>query len=152
MRKKFIFLLWLWLRLCFVFGYAMIMALVSVTLWFQNITFRFQNVTLWIMHKIKKLFYLPHSIKILFFKTFILPCFDYCTSLFIYFHQLAIHKLSRTYYFCLFRIFKFNFLNLDCFIINNLLKDNNIFSFHHRFVFRTKSFFYKIITNKNARL
>ena len=41
---------------------------------------------------------------------------------------------------------------MDCFIINNLLKDNNIFSFHHRIVFRTTSFLYKIITNNNAPL
>jgi hypothetical protein len=45
---------------------------------------------------------------------------------------------------------------LDCFkiicIINNLLKDNNIFSLNHRIVFRTISFLYKIITNNNAPL
>ncbi len=41
---------------------------------------------------------------------------------------------------------------MNCFIINNLLRDNNIFSFHHRIVFRTTTFLYKIIVNNNAPL
>jgi hypothetical protein len=41
---------------------------------------------------------------------------------------------------------------LDCFTINNLLKNNNIFSFHQRIVFRTTTFLYKIIPNNNAPL
>ena len=59
------------------------------------------------------------------------------------------HKLCKSYYFCLFKLFKLNFRNLDCFIINNLLRDNNIFCFHHRIVFRTTTFLYKIIVNNN---
>jgi hypothetical protein len=60
------------------------------------------------MHTIKKLFDRSYSIKILFFKTFILPCFDYCTSLYVYYHQIAIHKLCKSY-----TIFVYlNYLNL----------------------------------------
>jgi hypothetical protein len=34
---------------------------------------------------IKKIFYLSYSIKLNFFKTFILPHFDYCLSIYIFF-------------------------------------------------------------------
>ena len=37
-----------------------------------------------VMYSIKRLFYLPLSTKIQFFKTFILPLFDYCLTLSIY--------------------------------------------------------------------
>ena len=45
------------------------------------------------LYTIKKLFYLPYSVKIHFFKTFILPYFDYCISLTIYFHT---HSYPKT--------------------------------------------------------
>jgi hypothetical protein len=80
------------------------------------------------LYTIKKLFYLPYSVKIHFFLTFILPYFDYCISLTIYFHNTAIRKLCKMYYLCLFKLFGFKFLNLDCNIVNDLLFNDYIFS------------------------
>jgi hypothetical protein len=102
------------------------------------------------LYTIKKLFYLPYSVKIHFFKTFILPYFDYCISLTIYFHNTAIRKLCKMYYLCLFKLFGFKFLNLDCNIVNDLLFNDYIFSFHHRIVFRITSFLFKILYSWNS--
>ena len=44
-----------------------------------------KKIVNWKMHSIKRLFYLCTSVKIQFFKTFILPYFDYCLSLITYF-------------------------------------------------------------------
>ena len=57
------------------------------------------------LYTIKKLFYLPYS-----FYAFILPYFDYCISLTIYFHN--IRKLCKMYYLCLFKLFGLSFLIL----------------------------------------
>ena len=42
------------------------------------------------------------DIKVHFFKTFLLPHFDYCASLFIYFSNTLINKLKKLYNLCLF--------------------------------------------------
>ena len=43
----------------------------------------------------KKLFYLPLSVKIQFFKSFILPYFDYCSTLIIYNPKYTIQKILK---------------------------------------------------------
>ena len=53
------------------------------------------------LHSIKRLFYLPFNLKIQFFKSFILPYFDYGLSLAIYFHKDAIRKMCKLNYICL---------------------------------------------------
>jgi len=54
------------------------------------------------------------------------------------------------YYLCLFRLFGFKFLNLDCNIGNDLLFNDYVFSFHHRIVFRITSFLFKILYSWNS--
>ena len=51
------------------------------------------------IHSIKRLFYLSHKVKLQFFKSFILPFFDYCLSLAIYFPKSTIQKLANSYNF-----------------------------------------------------
>ena len=46
------------------------------------------------MYSINRLFYLATSVKIQFFKTFILPYFDYCLSLIIYFPKSTFQSLN----------------------------------------------------------
>ena len=58
---------------------------------------------------IKRLAYLPFSVKLQFFKTFILPLFDYCLSLVYYFSKSQIQTLENCYNACLFKLFKFDF-------------------------------------------
>jgi hypothetical protein len=47
------------------------------------------------LYAIKRLFYLPYDTKLQFFKSFILPYFDYGITLSIYLHKLAIRKLCK---------------------------------------------------------
>ena len=100
------------------------------------------------LYSINRLFYLPFEIKLQFFKSFILSYFDYCISLLIYFNAVAIKKLSRAYYTCLFKLFNFTFENLSNTAINSFLKYHNLFSFHHRVIFRLTIFIYKIKNSK----
>jgi hypothetical protein len=59
---------------------------------------------------IKRIFYLCNSVKIQFFKTFILPCFDYCSSLLIYFPKSTIQKISNCYNMCLNKLLNFKLI------------------------------------------
>jgi hypothetical protein len=59
------------------------------------------------LYSIKRLFFLCTSVKIHFFKTFILPYFDYCFSLIIYFPPSAYQSLGNCFNLCLFKPFKF---------------------------------------------
>jgi len=49
------------------------------------------------LYSIKRLFFLCTSVKIHFFKTFILPYFDYCLSLIIYFPSSAYQSLCNCF-------------------------------------------------------
>jgi hypothetical protein len=71
------------------------------------------------MFSIKRLFYLSHAVKIQFFKTFILPYFDYCLSLVIYFPKAAIQSLSNCFNYCLFKLFHFKIDSLNDSVIEN---------------------------------
>ena len=63
------------------------------------------------------LFYMPTSVKVQFFKTFVLPYFDYCLTLSIYYTKTLIQKVCNCYYLALSKLFnstktdKFNFAN-----------------------------------------
>ena len=59
------------------------------------------------LYSIKRLFYLATTVKIQFFKTFVLPYFDYCSSLLIYFPKSSIQSLNNCFNLCLFKLFKF---------------------------------------------
>ncbi len=61
----------------------------------------------WKTYSIKRLFYLCTSVKIQFFKTFILPDFDYCLSLIIYFPSTAYQILYNCFNLCLYKLFNF---------------------------------------------
>jgi len=52
------------------------------------------------LYAIQKLFQLPMCVKIQFIKTFILPYFDYCSTLCIYYSIDIIQKLANTYNNC----------------------------------------------------
>jgi hypothetical protein len=60
------------------------------------------------LYSIKRLFFLCTSVKIHFFKTFILPYFDYCLSLIIYFPSSAYQSLCNCFNLCLYKLFKFS--------------------------------------------
>jgi hypothetical protein len=48
-------------------------------------------------YSIKRLFYLCQSVKLQFFKSFIMPHFDYCSTIFCYFPKATLQKIYNTY-------------------------------------------------------
>jgi len=99
---------------------------------------------------IKRIFYLADSVKLQFFKTFILPYFDFGLSLIIYFSKYAIHKLEKTYYNCIYKLFKINVNCFDVFGVNKKLEDLNLNSFQHRVFQKLTLFAFKIKYSLNA--
>ena len=71
------------------------------------------------LFSIKRLAYLPFLVRLQFFKTFILPIFDYCLSLICYFSKTQINRLANCYKSCLFKLFRFDFSSRDLDQINN---------------------------------
>jgi len=111
------------------------------------------------MYSIKRLFYLATSVKIQFFKTFILPYFDYCLSLIIYFPKSTFQSLNTFFNCCLYRLFKFRpeissidkndeDKLMDDFI--NRLNDYNLFTFQSRIANKLLQFVHGIKVNCNA--
>jgi len=102
------------------------------------------------MYSIKRLFYLATSVKIQFFKTFILPYFDYCISLFIYFPKAAIQSLCNCFNLCLFKLFNFNNKSDSVNFYNNFLEKYNLFTLQHRIVYRIFCFSFNLFNNENS--
>ena len=101
------------------------------------------------LYSIKKLFYLSKSVKIQFFKSFILPYFDYCLSLCIYFPKTTLQRLCNFYYFCLYKLFKFK-PSGSVNNTNNLLEQMNLAAFQHHVLFRLSTFVHRILNNENS--
>ena len=94
------------------------------------------------IHCIKRLFYLSTNVKLQFFKTFLIPYFDYCLTLTIYYSKTALQKLSNLYYNCLYKLFKFQLNNMEINWVNSFLKRYNLFSLQHRVFYRLSIFSY----------
>ena len=102
------------------------------------------------MYAIKRIFYLSFNVKMLFFKTFLLPYFDYCLSLIIYFSKTAINTFAKIYYLCLYKLFYFNFNNSNTHQINSRLNCFSLSSFEYRCMYKFFDFSYNIKYNRHA--
>ena len=102
------------------------------------------------LFSIKRLFYLCTSVKIQFFKTFILPYFDYIFTLILYFSKEAIQRLANCFYLCIFKLLKINLNSSNFNEVNNLLEKYALFAFQHRALERMLTFSYKIINFANS--
>jgi len=49
------------------------------------------------LYSIKRLFYLCQSVKLQFFKIFIMPHFDYCSTIYCYFPKATLQKIYNSY-------------------------------------------------------
>ena len=98
------------------------------------------------LFSIKRLFYLCNSVKLQFFKTFLLPYFDYCLSLSIYFPKSVLQKLSNCFYICLHKLFKFNFSGYEQREINSFLCKYGLFGLEHRLVYKLYYIFLIILS------
>lgn len=102
------------------------------------------------LYSIRKIFYLSYEVKAQFLKTFILPHFDYCLSLIVYFSKEAIKKLMKMYYICIYKLLNIEIINLSNIEINEKLKAINLLSFHSRCTIKIFSFIFRIKANVNA--
>ena len=97
------------------------------------------------LYSIKKLFFLSDSVKVQFFKTFIMPCFDYCITLSVYLTKTQIDSLEKFYNVCLFRLLNLNLFYLSVLGQFKILKDYNLLPFRMRLVMRLGKFCHKIM-------
>lgn len=101
------------------------------------------------LYSIKRLFYLSLNVKVQFFKAFIMPYFEYCSTILIYYPKEAIQKLSNTYNLCLYRLFGFkhqiNYSN-DFNTFNSSLEKLNINCFQHRILKRLCYFIHRLFS------
>ena len=110
------------------------------------------------MFSIKRLFYLSSSVKIQFFKTFMVPYFDYCLSLIIYFPKSTLQKLNNCFNNCIYKLFKLKMENAaddesydeNFNDYNLLLQKYGLFTLNHRIVDKVLSFAYKIKNNPQS--
>ena len=96
---------------------------------------------------IKNVFFLSHSVRLQFFKTFILPHFDYCASLFIYFNNTIINKLESLYNRCLSILLNININDKSFQEQHSFLKSFNLMPFKFRLFYRFSLFTHKILNN-----
>ena len=96
---------------------------------------------------IKNLFFLSFEIKVHFFKTFLLPHFDYCASLFIHYNHTQIDKINKTYNLCLYVLLGLELNHLSLEDQQEKLKPLNILPYRYRLLFRFSLFAYKIVNN-----
>ena len=96
---------------------------------------------------IKNIFYLCTSVKVQFFKTFIMPYFDYCSSLYIYFNKESLKLLVNKFYFCIYKLFGSNFSDFSSLGEINIFleKKFNLSSFQTRVYSRFALFTFKAI-------
>ena len=102
------------------------------------------------LYMIKRQYYFPTKVKLTFFKAFILPCFDYCIELAIYFNKNNLQKLCKSYYHCLNVLFKFDLSNIGLHNTHDLLEPFGIDSFQHRIINRIVVFYAKIMSNEKS--
>jgi hypothetical protein len=113
---------------------------------FDTFTSELRKKILVKMYSIKKLYQLCYSVKLQFFKSFMLPYFDYCSTLSIYFTKTVLQRMCSCYNICMVKLFKIkneatnnNELNLH----NNKLEKLSLFNFEHRLVSRIRTQEYK---------
>jgi hypothetical protein len=99
------------------------------------------------LYCIKRLKYLPHNVKVLFFKAFILPHFDYCSSLFTYFSHTLILQIENFYNTIIYKMFDIDLkpLSLKCQYSKMEDAKLNILPFKYRLFMRFAVFSYKIM-------
>jgi hypothetical protein len=97
---------------------------------------------------IKNLFFLSYDIKVHFFKTFILPHFDYCSSLFVYFSNALINKLYKLYNLCLYILLRLELTQLSVEQQQVLLKPLNLMPYKYRLFYRFSLFSHNILNKK----
>ena len=96
---------------------------------------------------LKNLFFLSENVRIQFFKSFLLPHFDYCASISVYFPKSLFIKIKKLYNTCLYHLFKLDLRRLSSLDQNILLKKMSLEGYKARLFCRLSLFSYKIMNN-----
>jgi len=99
------------------------------------------------LYSIKNIFYLAFDVKVQFFKTFILPHFDYCSGLHVYLTKTQIESLEKFHKVCLFRLLGIKVFGMNSNEQLEVLAKYNILPYKMRIFQRFNSLFHKIINN-----
>jgi hypothetical protein len=83
----------------------------------------------------------------MFFKSFILPHFDYCSSLFVYFSNTLISRIESLFNSVVFRLFKVDLKPLTLDQRYSVLSEMNILPLRFRLFYRFSTFCFKIINS-----
>jgi hypothetical protein len=101
------------------------------------------------LYSIKRLFYLCQSVKLQFFKSFIMPHFDYCSTLFCYFPKATLQKIYNTYNYIISKLLNLN-ATVDSNNFNVLLENYGLNNFQHRLFIRMATFIHNIVNIDQA--
>jgi len=99
------------------------------------------------LYSIKNIFYLAFDVKVQFFKTFILPHFDYCSALHVYFTKTQMESLEKFHKVCLFRLLGIKLFGMDSNEQLEVLAKYNLVPYKMRIFQRFNSLFHKIVNN-----
>ncbi len=88
------------------------------------------------------------KVKLQFFKTFLLPHFDYCSSLFVYFCKTLIEKIRKLYNSCLFNLLNIELSGRTLEDQACILKPFNLLPFYYHIFYSLSIFYYKILNNR----
>ena len=97
------------------------------------------------LFSLKKLHFLSISTKLHFFKAFIYPHFDYCSSIFVFYNKILFSNLEKFFDLCLYRLFNFRLFDLDASSKSKFLSRYNLFPLNVRFFLKMSKFCYKIL-------
>ena len=79
-----------------------------------------------------------------FFKTFCLSYYDYCLSICIYYSKTLLAKLYKSYYTCLYRLFKFNLVDCTISTVQTFLTRYELSSIQYRVFVKLSIMFYNM--------
>ena len=131
---------------------------------FLNYASILKNSVIKKLYSIKRLFYLSFNVKLQFFKTFIAPHFDFCSTIYLYFPKATLYKIFNCYNYCISKLLGIKadqeMLNEKCghkYCRGNCLNFFNIHlesyglcNFQHRLFLRATTFVHNIINKTNA--
>jgi len=100
------------------------------------------------LYSISKIFYLSYSIKLQFYKTFIQPHFDYCSSLSIYLSPTLTSQIERLFNNCIHKLLKIKLHDKSIEEQYIILKPLNILPYRLRIFSNLCVFSHKILNNK----
>jgi hypothetical protein len=100
------------------------------------------------LFSIRNIFFLSFSVRLQFLKSFIIPHFDYCASLLIFFNKVIINKLEKLYNRCIATLLVLDVDSMDLEEQQNILIKYNLMPYRYRLFYRFSLFSFKILNHE----